>query len=103
MALAPVVAIFGAFGWAGGMSFKADSRLRANLRMIGIAYTMTALCLAVMGMLLPVIGVMDPNTATYYWLAIPWVLLTFLAALGFGIGTCKLTNSVVKLWKFRDE
>ena len=51
LALAPVIAIFGAFGWAGGMSFKADPGLRANLRKIGIAYTMTAFFLVIMGML----------------------------------------------------
>ena len=102
LALAPVIAIFGAFGWAGGMSFKADPGLRANLRKIGIAYTMTAFFLVIMGMLSPVIEVADPEATGYYYLAVPYVGLTFLGAFSFGIGTWKLTNSVVGLWKFRD-
>ena len=67
--LAPAVAIFGVFGWAGGTALKSTPTLRVKLRRVGIAYTVTALLLVFMGMLLPIIEVANTSDALYWILA----------------------------------
>ena len=103
LALAPVVAIFGAFGWVGGAALKADPGLGDELRKMGIGYTAAALFLTIMGLLLPAIELVGEDSGSYYWLAVPYVVLTVLAAGAFGVSTCKLVGNVVRLWQLRDR
>ena len=50
--LAQVVAIFGAFGLAGGFSSYGDAVLRRKLRRVGIIYLLSSLAFATLGLLL---------------------------------------------------
>ncbi len=101
--LAPAVAIFGVFGWTGGTALNLGPALRARLRQTGIAYTVAALFLVIMGMLLPMIEVGDTSTTGYWILAWVYVGLTFASAIAFGGGTWLLLSSLVSLWTFRDQ
>ena len=97
--IATAVAIFGAFAWAGGISLRRSPLLCAKLRRIGLTYTFAALFLVMMGMLLPVIEVLDTSSSHYWWFAILYVIFTFLAAAAVGYGTYMLTTCIVLIWK----
>lgn len=103
LVLAPAVAIFGAFGWAGGTALRSSPALRVKLRRIGIAFTVAALFLVIMGMLLPVIEVADTSTTGYWIFAWTYVTLTFGSAFAFGGGTMMLVSIVFQLWNLSDE
>ncbi|MDE2780786.1 MAG: hypothetical protein OXI91_14090 [Chloroflexota bacterium] len=102
-ALAAAIAIVGVFGWTGGMSSKVSSDLRANLRRIGILHTVAALFLVIMGLLLPIIAIIDTDTNEYWWIAGFFVAFTFLATLAFGFGTYKFVSILLDLWKIKDK
>lgn len=103
MVLAPAVAIFGAFGWTGGTALRSNPALRVKLRRIGVTYTVAALLLVIMGLLLPVIDVADTSTTEYWILAWTYVALTFASAFTFGCGTVMLVYCVFQLWNLSDE
>ena len=56
-----------------------------------------------MGMLLPVIDIVDTATTEYWILAWVYVGMTFVSAFTFGAGRMMLVCTLVRLWKFQDE
>ena len=63
--LAQVMAIFGAFGLAGGFSSYGDDALRLNLRRVGVVYLFSALGFAIFGMIFPIFAPMAKSSNGY--------------------------------------
>ena len=94
--LAQVMAIFGAFGLAGGFSSHGTSDLRRGLRLMATLYLISALCFCMIGMLLPVVTTMDTGFSSNALTA--FVLLVIaVAATGFNTGTWVWACIIVEL------
>ena len=92
--LAQVMAIFGAFGIAGGFSAYGSSDLRSSLRLVGVFYVLSALGFSLLGMMLPILLSADEGTSSHTYLA--WATLgafTMAAATFYG-GTLVLLSSI---------
>lgn len=85
--LAQVIAIFGAFGLAGGFTNFGTSEFRRLLRLMATLYLISALSFCLMGMLLPAVALADEKTASTHML-IAWLIgLIIVAAVAFSTGT----------------
>ena len=82
--LAQVMAIFGAFGLAGGFGSYGSLQLRHRLRLMATLYLLSALCFCIMGMLLPVAAT---TTSASPLLTIAVLGSIVVAAVTFSLGT----------------
>lgn len=95
--LAQVMAIFGAFGIAGGFSsVLGDLKLRSSLQRMGALYTLSALAFSLLGMLLPIVPSASGGTSHTF---LVWVTgAAFLvAAVTFVLGTMVLLLRIGEL------
>ncbi len=95
--LAQVMAIFGAFGIAGGFSTYGNSYLRSSLRLAGVFYILSALGFSLLGMMLPIF--LSPNDGPSPPKYLEWVTLGAfgVAAVTFCWGTFVLLFSIGEL------
>ena len=110
LAVVPVVTIFGAFAWIGGLSLKGDQNLALHLRKTGIIFTVSSLSLCMSGFLFPLAGVIDravtdgrSGMEEYIFVLYLYLAMLYLAATSFGLGTGMLVYKAVPLWNFRDK
>ena len=102
-AIAPAVAIFGVFGWAGGTGNSFCRHLRSLLRHIGILFTLAALFLTGMASLEPLIKIADSGSPGDWIFSVSYVLLGISSIAAVGFGTWKLVFNIDRLWQFREE
>ncbi len=122
LAVAPVVAIFGAFAWIGGLSLKGDQDLALHLRKTGIIFTISSFSLCMSGFLFPLAGVIDQAVTStsgagvmdkavtstsgmekYVFILYIYVAMLYSSAIFFGVGTGMLVYKAVPLWRYRDR
>ena len=102
-AIAPAIAIFGVFGWAGGTGNSFCRHLRSLLRQIGILFTLAALFLTGMASLEPLLEIADLGSPEDWIFSSSYVLLSIFSIAAVGSGTWKLANNIDRLWQYREE
>lgn len=88
LTLAPVLAIFGGFGLAGGFTRFGTPELRGRLRLTAVFHLVSSLCLFTLGVLHPLLVRLDgPVTLPGYVLVAVVLMAVVGAATTFGLGT----------------
>ena len=103
LGLAQVMAIFSAFGWAGGFSGICPPEVRKILRLVGLLYLMTSLAFCMMSMLSPLYGLSDEKDSAYITIVILISVACLMSIVTFAWGTLKLGSSIPYLWKVNDD
>ncbi len=85
--LAQVVALFGAFGLAGGFSGNVAPNLRNKLCYMGVVYIVSAFGFSLLGMVLPFFASLDERTVGYYFMLSSSIGAFGVAWVTFGLGT----------------
>ena len=85
--VAQVMAIFAAFGLAGGFTKYGTPEFRYSLRLMATLYLMSALCFSLMGMLLPALASAEDNTTSSHVLLGFTVGAIAVATVTFSVGT----------------
>lgn len=95
--LAQVMAIFGAFGIAGGFSNYGNQDLRSSLRLVGVFHILSALGFSLLGLMLPILPYTDGGTSSRTY--VEWGIggAFVVAAATFCCGTLGLLFSIGKL------
>lgn len=85
--LAQIMAIFGGFGLAGGFSNYGCPQLRDKIRLVGVAYLISALGFTLLGMLIPLLPI-TANSEMNESALLVMIVPAFVAAIaGFVLGT----------------
>ena len=92
--LAQVMAVFGAFGIAGGFSAYGSADLRSSLRQVGVLYILSALGFSLLGMMLPILPSADEGTSSHTYLEWATLGAFTVAAATFYWGTLVLLFSI---------
>ena len=85
--LAQVMAIFGAFGLAGGFGSHGTARFRRSLRLVATLFLISALCFALLGMLFPGLASAQSGTTSRDLLAGAILGAISVGTLAFTAGT----------------
>ena len=101
--LAQVMAIFGAFGVAGGFSTYGSPGLRLNLRRVGVSYILSALGFSFLGMTMPILPLADEGTYSQTVLLVLTLGAFLVVAVTFYFGTLMLLISIGSLLAGDDE
>ena len=100
--LAQVMAIFGAFGLAAGFSERVEQVLKRVMRRVAIYHFVSALCLCMLGLLLPAIPYVTEGTASY-WIIVVAVLVAICgAAVSFSLGTADWISHIPRFLKDKE-
>ena len=100
--LAQVMAIFGAFGLAGGFATDGTARFKRSLRLVATLYLIAALCFTLLGMLFPGLTSSEEGTAANHLLVGFSAAAITVAAAALFVGTL-LWASLVRELLCEDE
>jgi len=95
--LAQVMAIFGAFGLAAGLSDRVERELRRDMRRVAICHFVSALCFCILGLLLPAIPYAEGGTVGSWIIVIAVLVSIGAAAISFSLGTVGWLSSIPRI------
>ncbi len=95
--LAQVMAIFGAFGLAGGFGSQGTAKFRRSLRLVATLFLISALCFSLLGMLFPGLASAEEGTTSTHVLVGALIGALALAGLAFLAGTVLWMSLVPEL------